>query len=265
MEVSGAVAIEVQVVDVLRPAEQLEELDRARGPAADLAGELLEQRERALAPARRDQVGDLAARDQDATDCAARGRRWAGLGDRPVADQIADVRNDPVIGGLDEPVLVELGDVVLDDIDLLGDDLEQGLERIAAVCVPDANDRRQERIQAIEARIAGLGGCGRDARGGGHGSWFRMRVSGTPGVKMTSSAGRITPWSLPPGKASTRSLTPRWAMRRRNFATSAGVGWTICCTAAVMSSGAACTRTALPLRSIFATFSGTPPNASMST
>ena len=41
---------------------------------------------------------------------------------RLVSDQITDVRDDPVLTGLDEPVLVELRDVVFDDLHLLADD-----------------------------------------------------------------------------------------------------------------------------------------------
>ena len=43
--------------------------------------------------------------------------------ERPIADEVADVGRDPLVTGFDEPVVVELRDVVLDDVDLLGDDL----------------------------------------------------------------------------------------------------------------------------------------------
>ena len=76
---------------------------------------------------------------------------------------------------------------------LLGEDPEQRLERIAALGVPHAMDRRQQGVQPIDARIRGAFGNRRGRgghRGRRHGSWFKMRVSGTAEVKMTSSAGR---------------------------------------------------------------------------
>ena len=47
------------------------------------------------------------------------GTGQAGLGDRKVAHQVADVGHHPVVAGLDEPVVVEPGDVLLEDVDLL--------------------------------------------------------------------------------------------------------------------------------------------------
>ena len=124
------------MVEVLRPGEQGVELDGARRPAATSRGQLLEQRQRALARRERDGVGDLAARDQGP--CAPRAPAGdvgipsrARIGERPVADQVTDVGHDPVLAGLDEPVVVELVDVVLDQIDLLADDAQQGAQRVA--------------------------------------------------------------------------------------------------------------------------------------
>jgi hypothetical protein len=58
VDIGGAAAPEAYVVDVLRPAEELEELDRLRRPAGDVVGELLDHRRRALAPPVGDRVGD---------------------------------------------------------------------------------------------------------------------------------------------------------------------------------------------------------------
>ena len=65
-----------EVLEVLRPAEQLEELDRVGGPAGDVARQLLEHRQRALAPAVVDRLGDVGAGADG--DAAAAGRGRAG-------------------------------------------------------------------------------------------------------------------------------------------------------------------------------------------
>ena len=53
----------------------------------------------------------------------------------PVADQITDIRHDPILAGLDEPILVKLRDVVLYDVHLLGDDLQQRAQGITLLGV----------------------------------------------------------------------------------------------------------------------------------
>ena len=59
------------VVEVLGPAEQLEELDGVRAPAGDVAGQLLEHRQGALAAPVVDRLGDVGP-------LAAAERRGAG-------------------------------------------------------------------------------------------------------------------------------------------------------------------------------------------
>ena len=76
------------------------------GAPGDVDGHLLEREQRALAAAVADRVGDLGA-------AVGAGRR--DLVDRVVADQVADVGDDPRRARLDELVVVELVDVVLDD------------------------------------------------------------------------------------------------------------------------------------------------------
>ena len=152
-QVDGAAARGVQVVDVLRPAKQPVELDRAGRPAGHVARQLLQHRQRALAAAIADRVGHLAPRDQDLVARAAlRAAHLSWLArfmHKLIADQIADVRHDPILRRLDEPVVVELANVLLDDGDLLADDGQQRLERVALVGVADAVDGRQQIVQAI--------------------------------------------------------------------------------------------------------------------
>ena len=51
------------MVHVLRVGENAEELDGMRAPAGDVAGQLLHDQYGALAPAQRDRLGHLGARD----------------------------------------------------------------------------------------------------------------------------------------------------------------------------------------------------------
>jgi hypothetical protein len=75
-------------------------------------------------------VGYLAPRDKPAVlGCAFRRSRvagQAGVVHRLIADQVAQVGHHPVLGGLDEPIVVQLPDVIFDHIHLAGDDAEQG-------------------------------------------------------------------------------------------------------------------------------------------
>ncbi len=90
---------------------------RAARPETSI-GHLLQREHRALAPAVADRVGDFGA--------AVGGR--GDLVDRVVADQVADVRDDPRRAGLDELVVVELPDVLLDEVGLGGQHAEQRLQ-----------------------------------------------------------------------------------------------------------------------------------------
>ena len=124
------------VLEVLAPADQLEELDGVRGPARDVAGELLEHRQRALAAPVGDRLGDVRP--------AAH-----GVAQRIVADEVADVRDHPRAARLDEQVVVELRNVALDDVDLLGDDPQQGAQDVALVGVLVAVDGREQLEEAV--------------------------------------------------------------------------------------------------------------------
>ena len=121
------------VVHVLRRRQALEELDRARRPAGDVARQLLQHHRRALAAAVCDGVGDEGAR-------ADAGRRHRP--DRPYAQQVAQVGHDPLVAGLDEPVVVEAADVGFDAFQLGLDDAQQRAQRLALVGVAQAVYRR---------------------------------------------------------------------------------------------------------------------------
>ena len=127
----------VEMIDGLRASEERVVLDGARGEAADVVRELLELRERAATAKVAQVIRDRAP------------RRLAGERDF-VSDQIADVRHDPVLARLDEPVLVELGDVFLDEVHLLGDRAQQIAQRVAMFLVALAIDDRKEVEQAVD-------------------------------------------------------------------------------------------------------------------
>ncbi len=104
------------VVQVLGPAEQGEELHGPRRPPGHVGGEELEQRQRALAAAEGQRVRDVAPRhEHPAAPPGGFGGRVVGarVADCPVADEVAEVGHHPVVAGLDEPVVVEPGDVLL--------------------------------------------------------------------------------------------------------------------------------------------------------
>ena len=129
---------DTDVLRVLRRPEQLKELDGLGPPAGDVVGELLEHGQRPLAPSVRERVGDVAAH--------AAGLR-ADRVEPPHAEQFADVGDDPGVAGLDEPVLVELLDVALDELALALEDVQQRLERVAVLDVAGAVDRRQQLVE----------------------------------------------------------------------------------------------------------------------
>jgi hypothetical protein len=54
-----------------------------------------------------------------------------------------------VLAGLDEPSLVEAGDVLFHEIDLLGNHAQEGLQRIATLRVAEPVHNRDQLIQAI--------------------------------------------------------------------------------------------------------------------
>ncbi len=134
--VEETLVLRPQVVHVLRRREQLKELDGARGPARHVAGQLLKHRRRALATPVADGVGHLGAR--------AEGRSAGGRQARD-ADEIADVGEHPRRGRLHELIVVELLQIVLQHVGLIGYDRQQCAQGAARLRVARAIDGGQHR------------------------------------------------------------------------------------------------------------------------
>ena len=123
--------------------------------------------------------------------------------ERLVSHQVADVGDDPVLAGLDEPVAVELVDVGLHDVDLRADDLQQLAQHAACGGVGGTVVLGEQVVEAVVWH-------------GGHGViWVRTRESGTSGVKMATWAGLITQRRRGRGRgrrAGRRSTAGGWAL-----------------------------------------------------
>ena len=119
-QIGRRVVEQALVVHVLRRDQHLEELDRARVPAGDVAGQLLQHHGGALAAPERDRVRHLGAR-------AADPRRDAV--EHLVADEVADVRHHPGGARLDELIVVQLIEILLQHTHLLGQHGQQARER----------------------------------------------------------------------------------------------------------------------------------------
>src|SRR5262249_33592533 len=124
----------------LSPAEQFKKFNCARVPAGHVPRELFQHRRRAFAPAEADRVRDLRA-------LAANLRH--DVVQRAIADQIAEVRHDPIRAGFDELVVVKLRQIFFEHARLIGDDGQQRLERLASLGVPGAINRRQQFVNAF--------------------------------------------------------------------------------------------------------------------
>ena len=108
-EVGAAPTVQTEVVDRLAERQQTGGLDRSGGPTGDVRGKLLEQRDRALASPVSQRVGDLSSGDG----CAE-----ARRGHRAPADQLTEIRQDPILCRLHEEVVVEALDVGGGDVGL---------------------------------------------------------------------------------------------------------------------------------------------------
>ena len=152
-DVDPAPAPHLQLIDCLGYAECLVKLNRARRPSCHISRQFFEQRECAAAAAGRDRVRDFATRDENFVERAALRSphisRLTGLVHELKTEQIADIRHDPVVARLDEPVVVKLGDVVLDHVDLLGDDAQQGAQRLPAFRIALPINCRQQIVEAV--------------------------------------------------------------------------------------------------------------------
>ena len=124
-----------------------------RRPPCHVARQLLEQRQRALAAAIAQCVGHFAARQQHGIAGPRVGAkaRLAGFVNRLVTDQVGDVRNDPGLAGFDEPVVVELQQVVFEMVRLFGDHLKQRAQRLALRAVVESDHRRQQFVEPVGA------------------------------------------------------------------------------------------------------------------
>ena len=75
---------------------------------------------------------------------------WAPV----LAEEVADVGHDPRRAGLDEPVLAELVDVGVDDVELAGEHLESVAHGAARALVGGAERRREEGVQRVDGQAA---------------------------------------------------------------------------------------------------------------
>ena len=126
-------------------------LDRPARPSGGVGGETLDGGERSLGAPVADGVGDLApaAGRVQGTGVAA-GRRPDGGAEGDV-NQVGEVGDEPVLAGLDEPVVIELGDVRLERGDLVADHAEQGPQRTADVGVAQPVEGWQEVVSRSSA------------------------------------------------------------------------------------------------------------------
>ena len=108
------------MLHVLGITEDLEELQRVRPPSGNVTSQLLQHKHRSLAAAQGDGLRNL---------CARIVHRRRDAPDGLVADQVANVRNNPLRAGLDEKVVVELVEFFCEGRQLLVNDHQQRLER----------------------------------------------------------------------------------------------------------------------------------------
>ena len=152
-QVGGPAARGPVVIDGLHPGQEAIELDRPRRPVGGVLGDQLQQRQRSLAPPVADRVRNRPAggqhRGKQPGPPAILGHLRRGL----IADKGADVRDDPVVAGLDEPVRVLPLQIVLDYADLLGDDPQQRPQRLSAIDIALTVDDGQKVVEPV--RVAG--------------------------------------------------------------------------------------------------------------
>ena len=129
-------------VDVARLLQQAEELDRHCRPARYVAGQLLENDPGALGLPIGQRIGDIGPE-----------AALAELAQRPGPDQVADIGHGPVLAGLDEPVVVELIGVALDQLELPRQDLHQRQQRAPLVGVAGGDVARQQLVQPVDRTV----------------------------------------------------------------------------------------------------------------
>ncbi|OIQ67831.1 hypothetical protein GALL_505870 [mine drainage metagenome] len=72
----------------------------------------------------------------------------------PVADKVADIGRDPIRAGLDELIVVKLPHVFFERRELPGERREKRPQRLALLGIPEAIDRRQQRIETFRRQRA---------------------------------------------------------------------------------------------------------------
>jgi len=132
--------LRAQVIEVLRGGQQLEELDNASGPAAYIAGQLLDHARGAFAAAIVERVRYVSALAESS---------GAGGMERADAKQVANVRDNPLLASFNEPVFVEAEDVEFDRIVLSLDQTEERAQRLTLIGVAQAIDGRQQTIETV--------------------------------------------------------------------------------------------------------------------
>src|SRR6266566_4318275 len=110
----------------MEPAEEGVELDCMSRPPCYIFSKLLQERQGTLAPSMMDGIGNISPWNQDVIaqfSLNCRNITWfSRFVDNLIANQVADVGNNPILTGLDEPVLIELRNVIFDNLHLLSND-----------------------------------------------------------------------------------------------------------------------------------------------
>ena len=119
-EIRSVVIVRPDVIHVLGRDQDLEKLYRMRAPSRHVTGELLKHQNGVLSAPKRDRMSDFGA---------GTGDRWSHSMHRLIADQVADIRNDPRCAGLNELVVVDLFEIFLYRSQLFSDQQHERLER----------------------------------------------------------------------------------------------------------------------------------------
>src|SRR5258708_29317976 len=155
-QIRGPSTLCVQMIDRLNLPHLTAELNDAGRPCGHRFYQLLQQPERGLASSEPHGLGHLPSRRQ----CVVGGQP-GGIGRpaadvrRPIANQVADVGHRPVVTRLDKPVFIELRDVALDHINLLGNYAEQSQQRLACLEVPLPVNHRKKIAETVARAVRG--------------------------------------------------------------------------------------------------------------
>ncbi len=139
--------LRAHMIQVLCGRELREHLHHARIPAGHVARQVFEHRRGALAPAEADGIGHFGAGAE-----RARGQSIH----RPVADQVADIGDDPLGAGLDELIVVQLRQILVQDRDLAAIAESSARKRAALLGVAYPIDGGQKPRQLVNVEAHGL-------------------------------------------------------------------------------------------------------------